>query len=107
MPRARKPAVDDLQSQQYGQTAQLMQQQADTPQVAPFVGPDEVPNLSDPSSRPEEPVTAGLSVGDGAGPEALMPMGDPVRQTLQSILLYNPDNHDVMRLIDLLDSMGR
>lgn len=107
MPRARKPAIDDLQSQQYGSTAELMRQQQSTPQQQPFIGPDEVPNLSDPSSRPGEPVTAGLPVGPGPGPEVLAPMGDPVRRTLQAILLYNPENHDVMRLLDLMDSMGR
>jgi hypothetical protein len=107
MPRARRPALDDLQSQQYGQTAALQAQQQGTPEAAPFVGPDEVPNLSAPSSRPGEPVTAGLPVGAGPGPEVLSPMGDPVRRTLQAILLSNPENHDVMRLLDLLDAMGR
>lgn len=107
MPRARKPALDDLESTAYGATAELLTQQQGTAQVAPFVGPDEVPNLSAPSSRPGEPLTAGLPVGAGPGPEVLQPMGSPVRRTLQAILLYDPDNHDVMRLLDMLDEMGQ
>lgn len=105
MPRARKPALDDLVSGQHGEVADLMRQQGDTP--APFIGPDEVPNLSDPSSRPNEPVTTGLPIGDGEGPEVLGAIDpDPVRKTLQAMLLVNPNN-DIMRLIDILDSMGR
>lgn len=107
MPRARKPALDDLESTAYGSTAELLTQQQSTPQEQPFIGPDEVPNLSAPSSRPDEPVTAGLPVGPGAGPEVMQPMGSPVRMTLQAILMFDPENHDVMRLIDLLDAMGQ
>jgi hypothetical protein len=36
--------------------------------------PDQVPSLSAPTARPNEPVTAGLPSGPGAGPEAV-PMG--------------------------------
>lgn len=105
MPRARKPATDDLVSTGYGDNAALLRAESATPQ-SPFVGTDEVPNLSSASSRPGEPVTAGLATGDGVGPEALMPMGDPVRRTLQTMLLYNPENHAVMRLLEMLDEMG-
>jgi len=37
----------------------------------PGMGPGEVPTLSDPTARPNEPLTTGLSTGPGAGPEAL------------------------------------
>lgn len=33
--------------------------------------PDDSPMLSDPTMRPDEPITAGLSSGPGPGPEAL------------------------------------
>lgn len=33
--------------------------------------PDDSPNLTDPSMRPDEPLTAGLDVGPGPGSEAL------------------------------------
>lgn len=43
-----------------------------TPQSPiPGMGPGEVPSLLDPTARPNEPLTAGLSTGPGAGPEAL------------------------------------
>ncbi len=105
MPRARKPTTEDLASTGYGDKAALLRAEAATPEV-PFVGTDEVPNLSSQSSRPNEPLTAGLATGPGMGPEALGPMGDPVRRTLQTILLYNPENHAAMRLLEMLDEMG-
>lgn len=33
--------------------------------------PEDTPNLSDPTQRPDEPITAGLALGDGPGPEVL------------------------------------
>jgi hypothetical protein len=30
--------------------------------------PDEIPNLDTPTARPQEPITAGLPIGAGAGP---------------------------------------
>lgn len=49
------------------------------PQTVPTLGqeyttPDMVPRLDDPSLRPDEPITTGLPVGPGGGPEALGPM---------------------------------
>lgn len=35
--------------------------------------PEDTPMLLDPTSRPDEPVTAGLATGPGVGPEALDP----------------------------------
>ena len=37
----------------------------------PMRTPDDSPMLMDPSTRPGEPITAGLSTGPGSGPEAL------------------------------------
>ena len=31
--------------------------------------PDEIPSLSDPTALPNEPITAGLPIGPGAGPQ--------------------------------------
>lgn len=36
-----------------------------------FRGPDDSPNLTDPTQRPGEPLTSGLSSGPGPGPEAI------------------------------------
>jgi len=45
--------------------------------------PGEMP-FSRPSDRPGEPVTAGLPVGAGPGPNAAMPSVDPVIETLRA-----------------------
>ena len=80
------------------------------PLMGPGIGAEQVPNLSDPSMRPEEPVTAGLPVGSGAGPEALGPMPppptDPVRQVIMAMMQVSP-NADLVRLLARLDYEGR
>lgn len=56
-----------------------------------FVTPDQVPRLDDPSARPDEPLTHGLSLGAGAGPEALGPMPvNPAVQTIAAAYNANP-----------------
>ena len=71
---------------------------------------DQVPNIYDPSARPDEPITAGLNVGPGGGNEVMPPMPpprvDPVRQVIQSMLMTNP-NPDLVRLLNRLDYEGR
>jgi len=78
--------------------------------VPPMVGADEVPSLSDPTMRPGEPVTAGLSVGAGPGAEALGPMppaqGNPVRTAVQALISISPNNPDLIRLLNKIDSEG-
>lgn len=78
--------------------------------AGPLVGADAVPNLSDPTMRPNEPVTAGTPYGAGPGTEALPPMPprpvDPVRQRLQALLLVSP-NADLARALDRLNIEGR
>lgn len=80
------------------------------PMAMPAIGADQVPNIFDPTGRPNEPVTAGLSVGPGAGPEVLGPMppppADPVRQAIQAMLLLSP-NPDLVRVLNRLDYEGR
>jgi len=80
------------------------------PLMGPAVGADQIPNLGDPTSRPDEPVTAGLSVGAGAGSEAMGPMPpnptDPVRQVIQAMMLVAP-NPDLVRVLNRLDYEGR
>lgn len=39
--------------------------------ASPSVFAEDVPNLMDPTTRPTEPISAGLSLGPGPGPEAL------------------------------------
>lgn len=41
------------------------------PQGPPIFA-DDIPNLMDPTARPDEPISAGLAFGPGPGPEALV-----------------------------------
>lgn len=76
----------------------------------PLIGADEVPNLTDPTMRPNEPVTAGIPLGAGPGREALGPLppspSDPVRQIVEALMLTHP-NPDLQRAAALLDAQGR
>lgn len=78
--------------------------------VAPQIYADQVPNIYDPTSRPEEPVTAGLDIGPGGGREVMPPMPaprvDPTRQILEAMLAVSP-NPDLIRLLNRLNYEGR
>lgn len=58
------------------------------------------------TERPTEPITAGLAVGPGPGPEALTTVGpasDQVGMQLRALYRQNPTN-DILRLIELHDN---
>ncbi len=56
-----------------------------------FTTPDQVPRLDDPTARPDEPLTTGLSLGPGGGPEAIGPMPlNPSIQTIAAAYNANP-----------------
>lgn len=103
----------DLTSQ-YGPGSAAAGGMEPSPQQQPLMPPpvtaDMVPNLADPTQRPNEPVTAGLSVGPGPGPEALGPMPpapmDPVRMAVQAMMLVAP-NPDLVRVLNRLQYEGR
>ena len=80
------------------------------PLMGPLVGADQVPNLGDPTAYPDRPVTYGLSVGPGAGPEAIGPLPpspvDPVRTAVEALLIMYP-NPDLVRILNRLDFEGR
>lgn len=104
MPRAKKMEVA---GQQYGEEAALSRAQDAVPagpavtSPPPTVGPDRVPNLNDPSNRPNEPVTAGMPFGPGVGPDPNLAAGDPVMDRLRSIYQAYPDPH-IRRMIQQL-----
>lgn len=79
------------------------------PLMGPLIGADQVPNIFDPSTD-SDPVTTGLSLGPGAGPEAIGPLPpiptDPVRQAIQAMMLVSP-NPDLIRVLNRLDYEGR
>lgn len=63
--------------------------------------PGDVPSLDDPSAYPDEPVTAGVGIGAGAGPESLLtgPMGPESLSLLRAVYARFPDE-DIRRLIE-------
>ena len=73
-------------------------------QSAPPPGPQIVP-LSDPTARPGEPVTAGLPVGPGAGPEVLGDTGgrSELRMRLGAMYMAFP-TEEIRQMIEMLDS---
>lgn len=76
------------------------------PSVPPAPLPGQVVGLDAPSERPNEPVTAGLPVGAGPGPEALAPMGlgdqSDVATQLRAIYSRFP-NDDLRAVLEQLD----
>lgn len=70
--------------------------------------PGSLGTLTDPSSRPTEPVTAGLSLGAGAGPEAVGNQGysqyNKATWELRALAARFPDDPDLIRLIALAES---
>ena len=85
----------------YGEAAALKrgQEQVPLPQAPPVamgmpVGapmPGEGGGLAAPTQRPGEPVTAGLQLGAGPGPEALAMMPDSTMETLRAIYAKFPN----------------
>jgi hypothetical protein len=70
--------------------------QAATPasggQVAPMLNvyPEDIPSLSDPTARPDEPITAGLPIGAGPGPTDMDPRLEETRQLKKWLPLIEP-----------------
>lgn len=82
----------------YGQGKELMAQQQAAPMAA--TSKTSVPQISNlpqvtpltaPTERPNEPVTTGIAMGPGAGPEALMlPSNQDTDQDKQRLMSYLP-----------------
>lgn len=84
-----KAPVMRLQGQEWGTQAEQVDQQRATRAAAAAIEPRPVRptvDLDAPSERDFEPVTAGLPVGPGAGPEALGLGFEPERQRLADFL---------------------
>jgi hypothetical protein len=83
----------------YGQQAELDRAQQAVPagpavtDPAPVMGPDSVPNLSDPTNRPDEPITAGLPFGPGPGRNPYLPTADPTLEAVRAMYMMNPSPH--------------
>lgn len=96
-------------SQQYGQgvTHQAAVAAVPLPKQAPpsLPIPGMVADLTAPTARPAEPVTTGLPIGAGAGPQALGPgigAPDEIGALLRAVYQRYP-NEDVRRLIEQVD----
>lgn len=97
----------------YGDNVNQQAIRSSTPNRAPVRGggggpppPGSLIPLSAPSTRPNEPVTAGLPVGPGDGPEALAPMppmGDDSLYELRALAARFPSK-DLDRIIAMAES---
>lgn len=77
------------------------------PQAPPSMSvyPEDIPNLMDPTSRPQEPITDGLASGAGRGPEALVNRDPRAMETarlkkwlpLMDMFADNPETPDSVR----------
>lgn len=86
-------------NQPYGQAGAQLSRQAEVPLGPP---PSPIP-LSAPTSRPNEPVQAGLPIGPGPGPEAAaLSSPDPVEMTIRALYEAFP-NRDLAELIEDMD----
>jgi hypothetical protein len=106
MPRKKK--MDVAPGGPYGQQAELSRAQDAVPagpavtDPLPFVGPGDVPNLNDPTNRPDEPITAGMPFGPGPGPrEPVMQQEDPALARLRQLYGAYPSPH-IRRMIQRL-----
>lgn len=75
------------------------------PQVSTGGANLSTPGLFDPTQRPNEPITNGVAIGPGAGPEALMnrsQMGEKYSDTLAKLLPYDESGEVAVLYQDML-----
>lgn len=68
------------------------------------VYPDQIPNLSMPTQRPTEPITDGMPIGAGRGPEALTGF-DPRLNETRKLKQYLPLLEPIARSPEVPDSV--
>lgn len=92
------------QEKVYGDVAQQQAVQR-TPDAAVPPPPGSLQSLTAPSDRPNEPLTTGLPIGPGAGPDALspMPVRDDALYDLRAMLAQFPEYTGLARLIALAE----
>jgi hypothetical protein len=69
-----------------------------------FVPPDQTPTFGDPTARPDEPVTAGLPFGPGAGPGQAGPnaASDDIEDRLRALYAAFP-TPELRELLEQID----
>lgn len=74
-----------------------------------YVPPDSIPSPRDITAYPQEPITSGMALGAGPGPEALSTFGampeSEARKTLRALMLVS-DNPDLRRIMARMDMSG-
>lgn len=86
-----------------GATQEAVQQA--TPNTAPVnvPPPGAFGKLTDPTRRPDEPITAGLPIGGGAGPASMPGQANPALWELRALARRFPDNPDLLRVIAMAE----
>lgn len=93
----------------YGENKALMETQTASPMSASPAMPMPSMQLGGPTSRPNEPVTAGAPIGAGPGPEVLPTAPQAPDETatfLRQLAALNADP-DLIRIVNFLDAEGR
>lgn len=84
-------------------------QQPTPQQAAPMVAPGDL-DFEAPTNRPNEPVTTGLPIGPGAGPEVLDLPDDQANTAMQLRAIYTnipaARNNDLLRLVELAEQQA-
>lgn len=106
---------------QYGQHSSLIDSQRQVPMgpaganapapvapppaasAPPPVLPGSLGAFDRPTDRPGEPVTAGLPIGPGPGPEVLF-HADPTEETLRALYRIDPGNEHIRELLEDYDT---
>lgn len=112
----REAKIQNASGGQYGQRAELTQlaQGAPMAQAMPMpaaMGTPPVPTVGifEPTQRPDEPLTAGVNVGDGPGSEVLMTPVDAPDQLAtfaRAMYMANP-SPQLRRIVEAFEEEGR
>lgn len=99
--------VQAAPGQPYGARKQQEDAQRALPMASgqPLPSPTQVPSLADPTTRPSEPITAGLPMGLGAGPEALTGLGgDDLAVQLRAVYSAFP-SEELREVLERMDAL--
>ena len=89
----------------YGQNKEINQQQSQAPMAAAAMPP--ILSLSEPSMRPDEPMTSGINMGAGPGREAMGQMpnrGPSLIDTIKQLTQFDPSGDAELVYRQLLDN---
>lgn len=122
MPRGRGGARQGTPGKGYSNRTDMMTNYDETKDTAasggmeapdsaqPYVGmsPDDLPSITTPTQRPDEPITSGLGLGPGPGREALTGFDPRAQETemlakkwgpMMQILANDPETPDSVRML--------